>query len=481
MRTQDADAFGVCPITNEPFVDPVVDHEGNSYEKRAIEEWLEQNSTSPITRNPLTLDQLFPNRALKNLIAESQEEEGSIKSSNTSPTVSDDERDLENKEALMEIARTARVQSLISGPDGLGAVKIVVPDDKSERRLPASIVCVIDESYSMDGAATTQEDQEGNSGLSLMDIVKHATKTVIEILGPEDCFAIITYADNATLRLPFLMMTRANKNTATRVVNEFKTRGSTNLWDGLHQAMELANKMSQTTDIFLLTDGVPNIHPPRGELETFTRYKAKNPQHNFRVSTFGFGYSLESKLLNELAIEGDGQFFFIPDSSFVGTVFINATSFVVSTAIGKSTLVFENGLARIQINEGETDEATTAPPDQTKELPSLSFGHTLDLIFQKDDNGICWDAPVNSLDWELPRLRNAMVEMIRRAEERFVKKESYALELAQSDITKLVEEFGFALEASGNCESDSHATLTAIREDLTGQITEAYSRDDWHK
>eukprot|EP00526_Cylindrotheca_closterium_P006893 CAMPEP_0113652538 /NCGR_PEP_ID=MMETSP0017_2-20120614/28065_1 /TAXON_ID=2856 /ORGANISM="Cylindrotheca closterium" /LENGTH=757 /DNA_ID=CAMNT_0000565403 /DNA_START=38 /DNA_END=2311 /DNA_ORIENTATION=- /assembly_acc=CAM_ASM_000147 len=482
MRSQNADAFGVCPITNEPFVDPVVDHEGNTYEKRAIEEWLQQNSTSPITRNPLTLDQLFPNRALKDLIAESQAEEGSIKSANTSPTVSDDEPDFENQEALMEIAKAARVQRIISGPDGLGAVKIVVPDDKSERRLPASIICVIDESYSMDGAATTQEDQEGNSGLSLMDIVKHATKTVIEILGPEDCLAIITYADNATLRLPFLKMTRANKNKATRVVNEFKTRGSTNLWDGLHQAMELANKMSQTTDVFLLTDGVPNIHPPRGELETFTRYKTKTPKCNYRISTFGFGYSLDSKLLNDLAIEGDGQFFFIPDSSFVGTVFINATSFVVSTAIGKSTLVFEeNGSTRIQMNE---DDATMPTQEQTKSLPSLSFGHNLDVIVKKDDHGagISWDAPVNSLDWDVPRLRYAMVEMIRRAEERFIKKEVDALRLAQEEITKLVAEFDLALQEPVNseCESESHAILKALREDLTGQITEAYSRDDWH-
>ncbi|CAJ1955833.1 unnamed protein product [Cylindrotheca closterium] len=480
MKTQDADAFGVCPITNEPFVDPVVDHEGNTYEKKAIEEWLEQNSTSPITRNPLTLDQLLPNRALKNLIAESQEEDGSVNSANTSPTVSDDKADFENQEALMELAKTARVQSIISGPDGLGAVKIIVPDDKSERRLPASIICVIDESYSMDDAATTQEDQEGNSGLSLMDIVKHATKTVIEILGPEDCLAIITYADKATLRLPFLKMTRANKSMATRVVNEFKTRGSTNLWDGLLQAMELANKMTQTTDVFLLTDGVPNIHPPRGELETFTRYKTKTPKCNYRISTFGFGYCLDSKLLNDLAIEGDGQFFFIPDSSFVGTVFINATSFVVSTALGKSTLVFEeNGVARIHMNK---DEETTPPQQQAKSLPSLSFGHTLDLIVEKEDHGagISWDAPASSLDWEVPRLRHAMVELIRSAEERFTKKEGNALQVAQQEITKLVVEFDLALEESVNVESNSRTILKAIREDLTGQITEAYSRADWY-
>lgn len=484
MKNNGADAFGVCPITNEPFVDPVVDHEGNTYEKKAIEAWLEQNSTSPITRNPLTLDQLFPNRALKNLIAESQGEEeeevSSVKSGNTSPTVSDDEPDFENQEALMELAKSARVQRMISGPDGLGAVKIVVPDDQSDHRLPASIICVIDESYSMDGAATTQEDQEGNSGLSLLDIVKHATKTVIEILGPEDCLAIITYADNATLRMPFLKMTRENKNRATRVVNEFRTRGSTNLWDGLHQAMELANKMTQTTDVFLLTDGVPNIHPPRGELETFTRSKAKGPKCNYRISTFGFGYSLDSKLLNELAIEGDGQFFFIPDSSFVGTVFINATSFVVSTALGKSALVLEqNGSAKVLTDE---DEASKAPQGRTKSLPSLSFGHKFDLIVKKDGYGgnIAWETPTHSIDFDVPRLRFAMVELIRRGEDRFIKKEANALKTAQEEITKLIAEFDLALAQPVDPESDNHSILKALREDLTGQITEAYSREDWH-
>jgi len=59
-----------CPITGETMKDPVIDHEGNSYEKNAIVEWLTKNETSPITRNPLKLDQLSPNRALKDLIEE---------------------------------------------------------------------------------------------------------------------------------------------------------------------------------------------------------------------------------------------------------------------------------------------------------------------------------------------------------------------------------------------------------------------------
>jgi hypothetical protein len=52
----------------------VVDHEGYSYEKSAILEWLSRNPTSPITRNPLRVDQLAPNRALKALLLEDRDE-----------------------------------------------------------------------------------------------------------------------------------------------------------------------------------------------------------------------------------------------------------------------------------------------------------------------------------------------------------------------------------------------------------------------
>ena len=54
-----------CPITLEVMQDPVVDHEGNSYERSAIEQWLTTHDTSPVTRNPLSRQHLVPNRALR--------------------------------------------------------------------------------------------------------------------------------------------------------------------------------------------------------------------------------------------------------------------------------------------------------------------------------------------------------------------------------------------------------------------------------
>ena len=60
----------VCPITHEPMVDPVSAADGQTYERRAIEEWLQKGDvpTSPLTGEPLKDKTLRPNflaRALR--------------------------------------------------------------------------------------------------------------------------------------------------------------------------------------------------------------------------------------------------------------------------------------------------------------------------------------------------------------------------------------------------------------------------------
>ena len=44
----DATSSFLCPITRELMTDPVIDRDGNSYERSAIENWVRQHGTSPI-------------------------------------------------------------------------------------------------------------------------------------------------------------------------------------------------------------------------------------------------------------------------------------------------------------------------------------------------------------------------------------------------------------------------------------------------
>ena len=58
----------VCPLTLCLFRDPVIDPEGNTYEREAIMEALKEARVSPITRNPLHESQLRPNKVVKDLV-----------------------------------------------------------------------------------------------------------------------------------------------------------------------------------------------------------------------------------------------------------------------------------------------------------------------------------------------------------------------------------------------------------------------------
>ena len=58
----------ICSITFEVMRDPVIDKHGHTFECAAIEEWISKNNTCPLNRQPLSLEDLAPNRALKDVI-----------------------------------------------------------------------------------------------------------------------------------------------------------------------------------------------------------------------------------------------------------------------------------------------------------------------------------------------------------------------------------------------------------------------------
>lgn len=463
-----------CPITGEQINDPVIDHEGNSYEKDAIMEWLSENQNSPITRNPLSVDQLAPNRTLKALL------DGMEKPSSTW--------------SMLNAYPECTVSAKTSGDedDDHVLIQIAVADDESSKdHQPASIICVIDVSYSMSSAATMYSDAEGSAGLSLLDIVKHATRTVIDTLSPKDRFGVIAYSNEANVILPLTYMTQQNKVKAWKHVTKLTPRGGTNLWDGLLKAMEIARmEEEEHTHIIVLTDGVPNIHPPRGELETLIRYKSNGKAANMRasISTFGFGYQLQSQLLRDIAEEGNGHYCFIPDSSFVGTVFVNATANILSTALPASTLTIES---TSEIEDLSGLNSTRVSNGMCFHLPPLIFGQTLDVLIKKkiikkkrkevadfqislfDHDGIelSTTSQLNKSmndrnDVNIAKARTQIVDFILSAQKKLSENGSSATcSVVEKNLKRLREKI---------CDTNNDS-VKAMDQDLDGQIREALS------
>ena len=60
----------LCPLTLEVMLEPVLDAEGNTYERSALLKWIQEYRTSPISRQPLSETMLVPNNALRDTIHE---------------------------------------------------------------------------------------------------------------------------------------------------------------------------------------------------------------------------------------------------------------------------------------------------------------------------------------------------------------------------------------------------------------------------
>ncbi|CAE8595834.1 unnamed protein product [Polarella glacialis] len=66
---------GICPITGECMTDPVIDRCGHSFERTAILRWLLQHGrhTCPVGREPLEIEDLIPNLALRDMLSDREQ------------------------------------------------------------------------------------------------------------------------------------------------------------------------------------------------------------------------------------------------------------------------------------------------------------------------------------------------------------------------------------------------------------------------
>ena len=150
------------------------------------------------------------------------------------------------------------------------------------------------------------------SGLTLLDIVKHAAKTIINTLNENDRLSIVSYSNNAETLFDLIPMNNVGKENAIALLCTLEPDGMTNLWDGLNTGLNVLknrvpvasrfgdNNNTSTTSatnttstqnttsntltthyhnnasLLLLTDGEPNVEPPRGYLPMLKKYKKQN-------------------------------------------------------------------------------------------------------------------------------------------------------------------------------------------------------------
>lgn len=408
-------------------------------------------------------------------------------------------------------------------------VMITLVPPVGKRPTPSDICCVVDVSDSMGCEAMIQDSPGVNvsHGLSVLDIVKHALRTVVHILGPNDRLAVVAFANSAHTIFNLTPMGEAGKRVAEQhIANNLNTDGMTNLWGGLQMGINLLEAASaepgRLRHLMLLTDGVPTVNPPRGILPMLKRVRdAKEKAGSVlpcTINTFGFGYELDSELLSEISIIGGGTYAFIPDSSFVGTVFVNAmTNLIVTMATNVClTLAPLGDPCTFPANCALGSPIAKVVDGALQiDLPSLQFGQNKDVIIKVLDSGKvtgsdlfetrvrCYTrassqavdqvkfnrvAPPRrasrlehvKVDIEPQRCRLVVVDGIRKAMKMMKQTAMDKMRgspLPLPEVQAYVHELSQQLSAARCVGSEA---MQALHQDLTGQVAEACSREDWY-
>ena len=379
------------------MIDPVVGSDGYTYERNAITTWLAQHATSPQTRQPMTVANLAPNWALKHLIADFLKTAAGAAAAAAAAAA---------KSAAVPVQFNA---SLSTSAD----TSYLTLSSPSVAPMETVIIAIVDTSGSMASGASPPDAKATEAAIfSRLDLVKHCLKTVAAVAASRNAVApvslsIIGFSEAASYALPLTKMSESGLERANDAISALYEGGGTNIYAGLSYAIEEARKAATASpnaniQIVLLTDGEPTAdYIPHGGITPAFKRKLAESGVKANLSTFGFGYSLESKLLESLSVEGNGTYGFIPDCSMVGTVFINFCSAVLSTVAN-------------QIKLGETPVGSlSAGQTRTVKVSGIAVGDTIEVVYGNQKATAVVEAGSEGVALERAALERLYTEVVR--------------------------------------------------------------------
>ena len=368
-----------CPITCEVMREPVIGSDNNTYEKDAIIRWLRTNQKSPLTNETMTIDSLRVNPAIRYLC--DQYHEGNL---NMPPSTNS---------SLVTNVETPNINinsTIIKGEDS--NFTVCIKDECSENLIGYDIILCIDRSGST-SVNVEAKDEDGNNienGLSICDIIKHASKTVSAVLDEKDRFGCVIFDNTVETLVPLTKTTEINKTSINSKIDDITPRNQTNIYGSIQSALKLLDERddkSRNTAIIMLTDGQPNISPSRGELETLKREKQRT---NFStpIYTFGFGYNLIRGLLYNLAQAANGTTGHIPDGGMIATVFCNAIANIKSTIAENMQINIINGENLISRIYGDFPYKINDKKELVINIGTLQFQQSRNISLLTNNNNI---------------------------------------------------------------------------------------------
>ena len=331
-----------CPITFKSLSEidkPVfLTVDGYIYELEAIQQWLDEHGNSPVNRKSANVDD------------------------------------------LVTVYATLSKQTSTSLVTPVNQIIIIAFDVSSSMLAPVTVKVQDD----------TGNQTEQNDGLSRADVAKHSAKSIITAAKDDTVIGIVAFGTGSWDVLQPTIMNAKGKTEALKIITKLRINGSTYLNDGIRRSLTMSDQAGcyypdAKKHIWVFSDGEPNEPTDNhvGNLKTYQTNRmvsikayqllktGKTPKEieeatasyrasladakdfpEWKISTFAYGTECDSNLLWEIANQGNGSFGFIPDASWVETVFTHYfTNVMIPTPVVLSASEENKRLAFIKVLE----------------------------------------------------------------------------------------------------------------------------------